>query len=375
MMDKGTDALVESFASTGIGQLAMRTPVLWRLFKPSLATRFSTSVTKIQYLRLLGLAFDSALTNVTQGVNTIAKYGLVDAFRGYMKLLDPRFAKTLYHEHLLREFEGFFAGPMPFYGKAMNLTERALLSPFTFAEFVNRGAAFAAGLQRAKRLGLSTEKAVQLGNAAISTYLSRVQLENRGATGMAWKLFGKPTAKDIFYTSEAANFARSGVIETQFGYSPVESPPAVGTPGGRLLLQFMSYPTQQAAFLADGLLSSRKNRDTLGFMRYLALLGGVAFGFNALAKMVGWDLQNQFSIRGLMPGWPAPNVKFAFDLYNAMRGRPEAQRELKKDVEFRWPEKAMKYGGSAFLPGRPVEATPVPKGFNPYSTGRRSSRF
>lgn len=357
-LDQGANALLESLNQATHGKL-MNVPVLWRLFKPNLPTRAAQTLTKIQYLRLLGFAADSALTNLTQGVNTFVKFGALRTMQGYLRLMDPRFWKRLHEEHLLREFQSFFAGPSPPWAHPLNIIERVALSPFTMAEFVNRGAAFAAGLEDARARGLSDTDAIKLGLGTVSDYLSSQKPTSRrfrehpaGAT--ADFAFGPPSAADTFYTTPAALEARKNVIETQFGYSPVESAPALGSATGRLAFQFWSYPLQQSAFLFDSIASGIRQGKYAPAMRALALLGATVTA-PWWDDLFGVDMHNFWSIWSLFPQDFGPTAKQVYLLWRASAGDPEAPRELKREAYpegygFRFVSKARRYGPGAVLP-------------------------
>lgn len=352
--DRGLDSIMAGFNDATKGHL-LNVPVLWRLFKPNLATRSISALTRIQYFRLLGLAVDSALTNITQGVNTLAQFGLRDTLKGYVRLLDPRFWKELHQEKLLGEYKQMFTGPIAPWEHPLNVIERVALSPFTFAEFVNRGAAFAAGLSAAKRSGMSFERSQQMGLGAVSRYLMQNPVT---PSGILDRMFGAPEASKIFYTSPGLTSARGGVLKTQFGYSPAESAPTLRTPSGRFLFQFWNYPTRQSAMIWRGMQSGMQDGEYLQFARFLALLGATV-----TAPLLYPPLKNLWSIWSLWPRDFGPNATMSYLLWQAITGDKDAPRKLERQLYLkggglRFFDKIARHGEEAVLPFTPPVQTP-----------------
>lgn len=288
----------------------------WRwAFKPNLFTRGSTALTRLQYVRLLGLAFDSAVLNLLQGANTFATLGLRNSLRGYGRyLFAPDFRRAVAQARLMDEFRPFFSGPTDVTRLALTRIEKAILSPFTLAERVNRGAAFAAGLAEAKARGLEFKRGLRFANLRVSRFLLERDADK---------------AQIVSYSSEAIEHARARVVETQFGYSPVESAPILGHPGGRAALQFWSFPTQQLALFYDGVAGAARRHEHGRVIRTLALLGWT-FGFGQfVANRFGLDVTNIWSPFGIIPRSLGPNVQLARKLWDYLPvGVAKAQRTV-----------------------------------------------
>ena len=317
--DVAIDAHIEHM-SMMIGQLKANFPVLRFMLaplnpagrflqRPRAGTRMTTALNRYQYYLKLGLAADSVLTNLTQIVNTAAYYGVPKTMRGYFTLANPFRWGELKRAHLLQEFEHFFTGPQSVWKPTVGRLEKAVLSAFKAAEFVNRGAAYFAGLADAKARGLSFEHGVKLGMGKTSEFIKKNMPEH---------------FQDTFYTSEAEWAARKGVIETQFGYSPTESSPVFSRPGGRVMFQFWNYPTQQSAFLWDGVAGRLATRGTKGAraassLRFFALLGFAGWVAGPVFRnLLNTDVDNIWSVRGILPRGPGPNVMLAWYLWNTV---------------------------------------------------------
>jgi len=324
------------------GGAAPKTFGLRWLFKPRLATRMSAAANRYSYFRLLGFALDSMFTNLTQAGLTFAKYGLLHTSAGYammpVAVMDGALSKVwltkgnawnrMADAQLMSEFKSFFGGPQSFMKDPAGIVrhplkrlEQIALSPFTFGEFVNRGAAFMAGLSKAKALGLSFERSWDLGTANVNKFIAEhaPQAEARGRK-----------------VSPAEKYAREGVIETQFGYSPVESAPVFGKPGGRVMFQFHSYPTQAGTLFYDytirNMMREGGQRDAAVALRTMAILGLYAGGgAYLLDKYFGIDARNLFSVRGWVPMSLGPNATLALDAGNALRGDWTSRAKLKQD--------------------------------------------
>lgn len=370
--DLTADAMMSGLNDLTRGKL-LNVPILWRLFKPSLVSRATRSLSQIQYVRLLGFAVDSALTNVSQGVNTAAEYGLRDTFVGYLRLADPRLWKELHQEKLLGEFRQIFSGPVAPWEHPLNVIEKAALFPFSIAEFINRGAAFAAGLQSARRLGLSFERAQQVGMGKVSDYLLENPVKKHGVFD---RFLGAPEAAGAFSTSLALTHARAGVLRTQFGYSAAESSPVMRTPIARFAYQFWNYPTRQAAFLFGGAANAMRSGEHMQFARFLALLGATVTAPMWGPALTGQDLKGFWSVWSLFPRDFGPNAKLAYYLFKSIPPfeDKDAQRQLQRQLYlkgggFRFFDKVARYGDSAVLPFRPIEEESAGGGRRPGARG------
>ena len=393
--DVAVDAQIEHL-SLSIGQLKANFPVMRFLLaplgpagrflqRPRAATRVTTAMNRYQYYRLLGVAVDSALTNLTQAVNTYAYYGLPRTVQGYLTLANPFKWGKLRQAHLLQEFEHFFTGPQSIWKPSISRVEKLLLSAFKVAEFTNRGAAYFAGLADAKARGLSFDQGVRLGMGKVSEFVRENMPEHfQGA----------------FYTSEAEWAARKGVIETQFGYSPTEASPVFGKPGGRVLFQFWNYPTQQSAFLWDGVAGRLATGPGGGAraastLRFLSLLGFATLVAGPVFRNV-WklDVDNIWSVRGIVPHGAGPNVMLAWYLWNTLldsdwAAKARARQELGVSGEgLVIPRAVRKMGGipgvfdlpeemvthKALPPGSPYRVLPVRPTEEPTTEDKRKRR-
>jgi hypothetical protein len=198
-----------------------------------------------------------------------------------------------------------------------------VLAPFTLVEYINRGTSYLAALSEAQAKGLSFKQTMRLGTGEKSRFLEKYLPEEACKT---------------FSTSEAEWHARQRVMETQFGYSVVESSPIFRTPARKVALQFFSYPTQQAALLFDGL-RGKVEPGAYARIRFAALIGWTAFAGSYLAdKMFGIDVDNLWSVRGVVPRSPGPNFMLGLWLWGALFGDWESAARLKR--EYGTPDKS-----------------------------------
>lgn len=343
--DKLADGLMEHIALKTGGK-PLKIPVPRWLFRPRLASRAAGLVTRLQYIRLLGLAFDSGVTNMTQSLNTVARAGLFNTAKGGIRLLDPRTWSALKDARIMDEFDPFFGGVESYLKHNLSRVEKVIMSPFGLAERFNRGLAFSVGMEMGKRAGLSNAESVQLGLAKSNAWLERLQPEQYEHTR---------------YSSELKEFARRFVIDTQFGYSPAEASPVLGRPGARVGMQFWNYPLQQSAgFFYDNIWRAGKAGEYARAFRSTLLLGWTAFAAQYVMAQLGMDVKNIWSLGSILPRNLGPNATLALDLLAAMGGSEDAQRNLPKELMPRMVQKYMNpkvKGVYTVLPYRPTDTS------------------
>lgn len=212
--------------------------------KAQTTQRAALKITSGFYNSLLGLAVDSGIKNLTQGVHTIAELGLTPTLKGYLKLGTKSGFKGARAEHLLHEFEPFLLNEsLPLKSQVAKVAASVLQSPMKFAEFVNRGAAFHAAMDVAIKKGMN------------------------------------PKA--------AHDYARSVVRKTQFAYGKMDVSPFMQGAITRPLAQFMTFPAKAGEMLWQyGKTKGERGK----LLRYLATTGAIIMG----GKYAGVDMSGIF---------------------------------------------------------------------------------
>ena len=217
--------------------------------KPNTSSHAAMAVTARFYQSLLGLAVDSSVKNLTQGINTMAEMGVLPTLKGYAKLATAKGLKTAKAEHLLEDFNPLLmeGADLPFktktartIGKGFSATMNA---PMKVAEFINRGAAY---------------------HAAYDVYIKK---------GMSLE--------------QAHEAARAAVRKTQFSYAKIDTSPALRGPFARTFSQFFSYPLKQSEMMYKW---ATKPGEQGKLVRYFLYTGMAVVG----AKYGGVDLSGVF---------------------------------------------------------------------------------
>jgi hypothetical protein len=276
----------------------------------------------------IGVAPDSALANLTQGLYTWADSGRLMGPMG--KYLMGRSAKppTGLISEMLDVFGHDVSSQRPMMQKVLafdrKFTEWAL-APMGLAERVNRGVAFHAGLEEALAKGFNHTEALQTGFARASSVVPNLAL------------------------TEAEMKAFESVMRTQMGYTPATRAPLFAGKGPltRMTTMLASFPAHTAQFLQTGIRSGFADmmlrNEPAKFVRYMALTGSL-FGAVGAARYMGADISNMFGAQSLLGGVGIPMVKGIMSGYNAVQGKdPWAMETAQKE----W----LKFIGTMTLPG------------------------
>lgn len=197
----------------------------------------------VVYRGALGLNIGSAMKNLTQGANTYAVLGEKYTAVGYAKLvknmvtnnLDELYRYNILDDNIIQDREVYAVK------KALQKMDEGLWVFFDTAEKINRGSAYWGAKSKALSQGKSE--------------------------------------------SEAIEFAKKIVRQTQFTFGSIDTPVALQGDLAKLFTQFMSYPVKQTEFLA-GL---AKNKDFLGLIRYAS---ASLFLTASVGKLFGLELKN-----------------------------------------------------------------------------------
>ncbi|MFA5037581.1 MAG: hypothetical protein WC479_10460, partial [Candidatus Izemoplasmatales bacterium] len=236
---------------------------------------FSRMVTTLEWIRTLGFNPRSALVNLTQRLNTTVWVGEKYAAEAQYKMLfDRKWADDLLDKSgLAREIpQVLMEGPV-----APSLKGLRTIAGWMFDK-------------------------VELGNrqhALISGYLKAIKE-------------GKSEADAIKAGIKVAH-------KTQFRYGKLGTPRWMRHPGGRIALQFISYPIKQAQFLYD-----LYKKNPLSFMRWMGYTVG---GNVTLQELLDTDMSNYLGI-GISFGEALKAIQFAAE--GDMRG---AYRHGKQAVQ------------------------------------------
>ncbi len=173
------------------------------------------------YRELLGLNFNNAVKNLTQGVNTFAKLGTKYTTIGYTKLITNPNIEELKESLVLSQ--DFVQDKS--ISALHNLTQKmdkGLFALHNLTEYINRGSAY---------------------------WGAKAQAIDNGAT-----------------EQEAKQYAKKLVRDTQFNYGVIDTPVMLSSDLMKTLFQMMSYPIKQAEFVAEMVI---KDKNWAGLMRYI----------------------------------------------------------------------------------------------------------
>lgn len=243
------------------------------------ATKASLAITRAFYGGLLGANLGFFLKNLTQGVNTSTRTGLLNTLQGVTMWVDPELRKIRQARNLLADWDAILEGTT-FGGKSMGIKwKRVLYAPARSSELINRGTAFHAGIsQRIKEL----KKAGKLDRKISLHEIVEKHPEQ-------WK--------------EIVNYGHNIANETQFIYGVAGRSPMAGTSVGRLGLQFFSWPIKQMQFLGEGTWG-RGARDYQFIFNHI-LLAGL---FSKVAAHADVDAR-EFLGWGFLPGSLSPGFQ------------------------------------------------------------------
>jgi hypothetical protein len=166
--------------------------------------------TSVEWMLKLGGNPRSAITNTAQRLNTVADVGIGHSMKGYAKGFTDEGKKLFAETGLAQEVpQVLMEGVVP---QGLARYKEAVGYLFTKAELGNRKMAFLAGLSKGKALGLKGQELTQFGI-------------------------------DV-------------VHKTQFRYGSIGMPAPMRTPGGKMGMQFWSYPVKQTEFLVEMMLEN-----------------------------------------------------------------------------------------------------------------------
>lgn len=186
------------------------------------------------YRTLIGAALDTGVKNLTQGINTLAEFGLAPTLKGYAELLTSSGRKVAKDARLLEDYEPLLYGGELKLGRGVlkKFDDVVLSGPMRFAEFVNRGASYHAAMDVAIKGGMAVE--------------------------------------------DAHVFALEMVRKLQFAYGKTHISPHVQSALVRPLFQFTSYPIKQAELMYRWATEGPEGQKKL--LRYLATTGALVMG-------------------------------------------------------------------------------------------------
>ncbi len=242
-----------TFVDNLIDNAIKQTPIGYKLGQRPL-TRASGMLRQATYRASLGLNFGSAVRNLTQGINTYAELGNHYTSIGYIKAIQ---AIAQHSDELKRAgvLDNSFIEDrsMSATKKAMQRFDDGLMTFFTAAEHINRGAAYFGAKAKALAEGKSLEEAEQYG------------------TDMARK--------------------------TQFAFGRIDTPVWLNNDLAKTLGQFQNYSVKQGEFLFD----MAKNKE---FRKMLRFTGASIVVYATIGRALGYkptDMLPSVQIGGTKP--------------------------------------------------------------------------
>jgi hypothetical protein len=191
------------------------------------------------YRATLGLNVNTALKNLSQGINTYSELGEKWTLKGYKDLI-VKGTKELVDNGVLQD--SFVEDKqLGVYKNLLQKIDDKLYYLFEGAEKINRGSTYFA----AKAKALSEGKT----------------------------------------ESEAIEYAKQIVAKTQFKFSSIDTPLALSSDLAKTFLQFQSYGLKQLEFLGGKI----KNKEWAGLIRYV---GASLVAYFAIGKALGWEPQD-----------------------------------------------------------------------------------
>lgn len=203
-------------------------------WSPRTQRKAAQMITAGFYRTLIGAALDTGVKNLTQGINTLAEFGLAPTLKGYAELLTASGRKVAKDARLLEDYEPLlYGGELKLGRGALKKFDDVVLSgPMRFAEFVNRGASYHAAMDVALKGGMAVE--------------------------------------------DAHVYALEMVRKLQFAYGKTHISPHVQSALVRPLFQFTSYPIKQAELMYRWATEGPEGQMKL--LRYLATTGALVMG-------------------------------------------------------------------------------------------------
>lgn len=255
----------------------------------------SGTLRRMVYRGALGLNINSAVKNLTQGVNTFAKLGARDTLTGYIKLLKPGVSKELVESGILRE--SFIQDRTLSATKQMlQKIDKGLFAMFQLAEKVNRGSAYFGAKNKALRKGLNEV--------------------------------------------EAMNFAKKMVRDTQFVFGSIDTPVAMQGDIAKMLFQFGSFSQKQIEFLGE----MAKNREFAGIIRYIVASLATVYTAGKVFDIDAQDFNpvNYFARFGKPPALALPIavIKAVLNIPDQFGNVPSTERKIKDII----------YSGKTLIP-------------------------
>jgi hypothetical protein len=248
-LDRAVTALLNSKPLKILGRGDMHKP----------ATRISMSLATNFYRGVLGANVSAAVNNLTQSVNTMAKAGVMPTMRGVMRMMTKQGRAEARAAGLSTEWARIFEGGIN------KFDEKFLFKMFEKAETINRGIAFHAGSDAARRRLL--KQGLRAGDDL-----------------------------DFRVLHEGIEMSNS----TQFLYDELARNPSFRTTLGRQVGILTSFPIKQAQFLAQDLTKPQ-------LVKYFAITGAAQL---VTEEFLGYQMNAFRPTEVLGTGVKVPGLEF-----------------------------------------------------------------
>lgn len=204
-------------------------------------SRITQTARKWAFRGTLGLNASSALRNLVQGANTFAMLGTKYTSIGYTKLLSKENQAELDRENVLTGTGQIQDRTLSSTKKFWNGVDKGMFKMFQMAENINRGSAYFG-------------------------YKAKYYAEN--SKMMKATVDGKDQPVRVFKEGaseeQAISEAKAFTKNTQFSFGAVDTPVFLQSDLAKTLLQFQSFNTKQAEFLAGMM----KDKNYMGLLRF-----------------------------------------------------------------------------------------------------------
>lgn len=253
-------------------------------------TRLSMDLSFFYYLRMLGFAIDSSIRNLSQTLLTTAPVvGPKNLAIGYLRLLTKEGRHTIHESAVMKEYEKLIQEYVrPLVGKKtldriLTTTSDIFLSPFKFAEYINRGASYLAALEFQRRGGALPTKSLQIA----------FDLSNQSAS----------------------NFAKLIELHTQYDYGVFGTSPYLQNPIYRGLFPFTSFPMKTIEFWSYQLFGRHDTKWNQAAWRGIKMLVAAGICHYIFGQIIPKYRQLREGLLGISP--PAQEIDM---LVRAMTG-------------------------------------------------------
>jgi len=284
---------------------------------PYAATRVSSALTRLAYLRYLGFKPASALRNLTQTNLALSELGFANGLRALKRITRDGWLQTFSEMKDLGIGLDYLAGmDLPtgagHVSHAINMASDVSLALFSFADLTNRAVTYRTSMVRFEDGMKKYAKATAAGDrSALEALARKLLLKGRTLSGKTTErqsnaisrmIMGKIKAGDV--EGAAHDYAKYFVEKWQFRYGKTGTPQMFQNSLGRIIGQFGTWPIFYAHGMAktikpafEGDIAALKTPISWLVQSNMILMAGAWIAGVDLSSWFGGDLyKKQFTI-------------------------------------------------------------------------------